>query len=45
MIPKKAEAGFLAADDLRPQKARILLMLALSRTTDRQAIQEMFFTY
>jgi L-asparaginase len=45
MTPKKAEAGFLVADDLLPQKARILLMLALTRTTDRRDIQEMFFTY
>jgi L-asparaginase len=45
MTPQKAKAGFLVADDLLPQKARILLMLALTRTTDRQDIQEMFFTY
>jgi L-asparaginase len=45
MTPKKSTAGFLVADDLLPQKARILLMLALTRTTDRQAIQTMFHTY
>jgi L-asparaginase len=45
MTPKKAAAGFLVADDLLPQKARILLMLALTCTTDRQAIQTMFHTY
>jgi L-asparaginase len=45
MTPGKAEAGFIAADDLMPQKARILLMLALGITRERQAIQEMFYRY
>jgi L-asparaginase len=43
--PKKAQAGFIVADDLHPQKARILLMLALTISHDRQAIQDMFYTY
>jgi len=37
--------GFIAADELNPQKARVLLMLGLARTTDPRALQEMFFTY
>ena len=37
--------GFVAADSLNPQKARILLMLALTRTNDVNAIQQMFWTY
>ena len=37
--------GFIAADELNPQKARVLLMLGLTRTRDPQALQEMFFTY
>jgi len=37
--------GFIAADELNPQKARVLLMLGLTRTSDRRALQEMFFTY
>jgi L-asparaginase len=37
--------GFVAADELNPQKARILLMLALTRTRDPKKIQEAFFTY
>jgi len=37
--------GFIAADELNPQKARVLLMLGLTRTTDARALQEMFFTY
>jgi L-asparaginase len=37
--------GFIAADELNPQKARVLLMLALTRTRDVRALQELFFTY
>ncbi|GAA5784243.1 type II asparaginase [Chitiniphilus shinanonensis] len=39
------ELDFVAADNLNPQKARILLMLALTRTRDTQEIQRMFQTY
>ena len=45
MTPKKAADGFVVCDDLMPQKARILLMLALTATRDRAAIQEMFYRY
>jgi L-asparaginase len=45
MTPQKASAGFIVADDLLPQKARILLMLALSMTREREAIQEFFYSY
>jgi L-asparaginase len=37
--------GFVVADELNPQKARILLMLGLTRTRDPRALQEFFFTY
>lgn len=37
--------GFVSADNLTPQKARILLMLALTRTTDADEIQRMFEVY
>jgi L-asparaginase len=37
--------GTIAADDLTPIKARILLMLALARTTDGREIQRMFREY
>ncbi len=37
--------GFIAADELNPQKARILLMLGLMRTRDPGALQEMFYAY
>jgi L-asparaginase type II len=45
MTPRKAADGFMVADDLLPQKARILLMLALTVTREREAIQEMFYRY
>jgi L-asparaginase len=35
----------IAAEDLAPVKARILLMLALAKTTDRSEIQRMFTEY
>jgi L-asparaginase len=37
--------GFIAADELNPQKARILLMLGLVRTRDPAKLQEMFYAY
>jgi len=37
--------GFIAARDLNPQKARILLMLALSVTRDVAAVQAVFDRY
>ena len=37
--------GFIAADELNPQKARVLLMLGLTRTRDPAALQQMFFAY
>jgi len=37
--------GFIASDELNPQKARILLMLGLTRTRDPAALQEMFYAY
>ncbi|MBS4407810.1 L-asparaginase, partial [Campylobacter vulpis] len=37
--------GFISAEDLNPQKARILLMLALTKTNDPKKIQEYFLKY
>ena len=37
--------GIVAADDLAPKKARVLLMLALTVTNDVDRIQEMIFSY
>jgi L-asparaginase len=42
---KDDELGFIAADELNPQKARVLLMLALTVTQDASAVQQMFFEY
>jgi L-asparaginase len=39
------EAGMVAADNLNPQKARILLMLALTRSQDISEIRRIFATY
>jgi len=36
---------FVVADTLNAQKARILLMLALTKTSDSKEIQKMFYTY
>jgi L-asparaginase len=43
--PNKDAGGFIVSDDLMPQKARILLMLALTVTQERSAIQKMFHEY
>ncbi len=45
MTPKKEEQGFIVCDNLLPQKARVLLMLALNITNDRREIQRMFGEY
>jgi L-asparaginase len=37
--------GFVAADQLNPQKARVLLQLCLTRTNDPAAVQEAFYRY
>ncbi|WP_316817134.1 type II asparaginase [Pedobacter nyackensis] len=37
--------GTIVADDLSPQKARILLMLGLTKTTDKKQLQQYFFEY
>ncbi len=39
------QLGFIAADELNPQKARVLLMLGLSKTRDARALQGLFYDY
>jgi L-asparaginase len=39
------EDGYIVADNLTPKKARILLMLALTRSDDSAEIQRMLLTY
>ena len=45
MTPRKAEQGCIVADNLMPQKARILLMPELTLADDRAALPEMFYEY
>ena len=40
-----AALGTIVSDDLTPQKARILLMLGLTKSKDRQQLQKYFFSY
>ena len=40
--PRSKRLGFIVCDNLLPQKARILLMLALTVTSDTEEIQQMF---
>ncbi|MEM7251775.1 MAG: asparaginase [Pseudomonadota bacterium] len=42
---KLAKNGFLVADNLNPQKARILLSLALTVTDDPEVVAHIFATY
>ncbi|HEY3383339.1 MAG TPA: asparaginase [Vicinamibacterales bacterium] len=42
---RQRNAAFLAAEDLTPIKARILLMVALTKTQDGKEIQRMFTEY
>ncbi len=39
------EEGYIVADNLSPRKARVLLMLALTKTKDTEEIQRMMLTY
>ena len=45
VMPNDSRHGFIAGDTLAPSKARILLTLALTKTTDRAALQEYFYEY
>jgi len=39
------EMGFVASGELNPAKSRVLLQLALTRTTDPKRVQAMFYEY
>jgi len=39
------EIGLVASDELNPQKARVLLMLALLKPRNNNEIQKLFYTY
>ena len=45
MTPRKEEQGFIVSDNLLPQKARILLMMALTVSGDRTSLQQAFNEY
>jgi L-asparaginase len=45
MTPEKERAGFIACDDLMPQKARVLLMLALTVAREPAALQDIFYRH
>ena len=45
MTPHKLEQGFIVSDNLSPQKSRILLMLGLTVTSNREELQRMFMEY
>jgi L-asparaginase len=47
VLPRTAlrERGFVVADNLNPQKARVLAMLALTRTADPREVERMFSEY
>lgn len=40
-----AKLGTLVSDDLSPSKARIMLMLGLTKTKDKKQLQQFFFQY
>jgi L-asparaginase/Glu-tRNA(Gln) amidotransferase subunit D len=39
------ELGTLASMELNPQKARVLLMLGLTKTSDPKQLQQFFYEY
>jgi L-asparaginase type II len=43
--PRRRESGIIPADNLTPEKARMLLQLALSKTTDPKEIKRIFDEY
>lgn len=45
ILPAHDRMGMIPADTLSPQKARILLMLEITKTTDRNEIRRMFSEY
>jgi L-asparaginase len=45
LTPKKKKLGLVVCDNLLPQKARVLLMLALTRTREQSELQRMFYEY
>ena len=44
-VPQDALANYLVCDTLSPQKARILLMLGLTKTKNLKKLQQFFYDY
>lgn len=42
MSDSDEKLGFISAEDLNPQKARVLLMLALTKTSDPKKFKSIF---
>lgn len=45
ITPRVTRLGFIVADNLQPQKARVLLMLGLTTTNNHKILQQMFMEY
>ena len=45
ITPRVTRLGFIVADNLQPQKARVLLMLGLTITNNHKILQQMFMEY
>ena len=45
VLPNKRRSQYVWGDNLTPQKARILLMIALTKTKDRKELQRIFWEY
>ena len=45
ITPRSTKLGFIIADNLHPQKARVLLTLGLTITSDRDILQQMKLEY
>ncbi len=43
--PSYAAAGFIDSSVLNPQKARVLLRLALVQTTEQKEVKKIFYKY
>ena len=45
ITPRSTKLGFIVADNLHPQKARVLLTLGLTTTSDHDILQKMYLEY
>ena len=45
VTPRITKLGFIVSDNLQPPKARVLLMLGLTITKDKDILQQMYLEY